>query len=49
MLQRIKIIADYREKPSGIPDLLEGRGVEIELKELKTGDYLINSQIIVER
>ena len=49
MLPRTKIIADYREKPSGIPDLLEGRGVEIELKELKAGDYLINSQIIVER
>lgn len=49
MLHRINIIADYRERPSGIPDLLLLRGVDTELKELKSGDYLINSQILVER
>ena len=49
MLHRINIIADYREKPSGIPDLLLSKGVDTELKELKSGDYLINSQILVER
>ncbi|MEA1898429.1 MAG: ERCC4 domain-containing protein, partial [Bacteroidota bacterium] len=49
MLQRIKIIADYREKPSGIPDLLLNRGVNIEVSELKSGDYSINSKILVER
>jgi DNA excision repair protein ERCC-4 len=49
MLQRINIIADYREKSSGIPDLLLKKGADIELRELKSGDYFINRKIMVER
>ncbi len=42
-------MADYRENPSGIPDLLIKEGVNIELTELKCGDYVINNQVLVER
>ena len=45
----IVIIADYREKPSGIPDLLTQSGAEINFIQLKVGDYVINDEIIVER
>ncbi len=49
MLQKIHITADYREKPSGIPDLLLKEGVNVELRELKCGDYVINNQVLIER
>ena len=49
MFQNIHIAADYREKPSGIPDLLINKGVDIELRELGSGDYFINKKILVER
>ena len=46
----IKIVADYREKPSGIPDLLRIKGAEVELRQLNnSGDYFINNKITVER
>ena len=45
----IFIIADYRENPSGIPQNLLDLGVEVDVKILKRGDYLINGQILVER
>ncbi len=45
----IKIICDYREKPSGIPGLLYDTTAEVSISSLSTGDYIINDQIIVER
>jgi len=45
----IIITADYREKPSGIPDLLTQSGVEVNFIQLKVGDYVINDEIVVER
>lgn len=45
----IKIIADYREKPSGIPDILLQNDAEVSFESLTTGDYIINEQIIAER
>jgi DNA excision repair protein ERCC-4 len=43
------IIADYRESPSGIPDILAMSQVQCITKALKSGDYLIDNQIIAER
>ena len=47
--KNIKIIADHRENPSGIPQILLESGIELTINTLKTGDYLINNQIIIER
>jgi Fanconi anemia group M protein len=47
--KHIRIVADYREVPSAIPDMLKQKGVTVELKNLKTGDYLINNTVLVER
>ena len=44
------IIIDHREKSSGIPELLtQDNRWNIEYASLKIGDYLINSQVCVER
>lgn len=45
----IAIVADYREQPSGVPQMLEAAGAEVELRELKAGDYLVNGTLLVER
>ena len=45
----IIIIADFREKPSGIPDLLIQSGAAVNFIQLKVGDYVINDEIVVER
>jgi ERCC4-type nuclease len=45
---RIKIFIDYREKNCFIPILLKKLNFEIEFRELKVGDYLVND-VIIER
>lgn len=46
----MKITADDRETPSGIPDLLSRvAGVTLEVCRLKVGDYTINEAVAVER
>lgn len=46
----ISIQTDYREHPSGIPDLLsKDRGVSLQVVSLSAGDYIINGCIGVER
>ncbi|HTN09331.1 ERCC4 domain-containing protein [Agriterribacter sp.] len=46
----ISIQADYRENPSGIPELLAGNtGVLLLVSSLPAGDYIINGTIGVER
>lgn len=46
----ISIQADYRENPSGIPELLAGNaGVSLIVSALPAGDYIINGTIGVER
>jgi Fanconi anemia group M protein len=46
----IKIEVDYRERPSGILEVLHNRNeVVVEEKKLSFGDYLINGHITVER
>lgn len=44
----MRIIVDYREKASGIIELLRDQ-FEVEVTKLKGGDYLINNRITVER
>ncbi|HKC78834.1 MAG TPA: ERCC4 domain-containing protein [Nitrosopumilaceae archaeon] len=45
----LRIIVDEREKKSGIPDLLRAVGVNIELKNLSVGDYIVAPETIIER
>ncbi|UCE75020.1 MAG: hypothetical protein JSV56_04770 [Methanomassiliicoccales archaeon] len=45
----MKIIVDYREKTSGLIDLLKGEGIQIEIKKVSYGDYIINDSITIER
>lgn len=45
----MRIRADYREKVSGIIDLLKKEGVSVEVKKVPYGDYIINDSITVER
>ena len=44
----IVIYADYREKGSGIIKKLIDLGIEIELKKLDIGDYLLSDKLVVE-
>jgi Fanconi anemia group M protein len=45
----MKIIADIHEKDSlVIPELVE-RGIEVEIKNLKIGDYIVSNDIAIER
>lgn len=45
---KIKIQADYREKQSLVPAHLIKQGIEIEFKELKVADFLVNG-VAIER
>lgn len=49
MQKNISIIIDYREKISGIPDLLIQNGTPIEFCQLKIADYVINNELAIER
>jgi ERCC4-related helicase len=44
----LKMIADYREKASGITKELSGKGVKIELVNLEVGDYILSERVCVE-
>lgn len=46
---KITIIADNREKSSGIPTLLTDNSVNVVMQQLSVGDYMIGNDIIVER
>lgn len=48
-LENLRIIADERERKSGIPDLLKNVGVNIEMKTLPVGDYIVAHETVVER
>lgn len=45
----MKIIADYREKSSGLIDLLENSGVDLQIQKISCGDYLVNDFLTIER
>ena len=48
-LENLRIIVDERERKSGIPDLLKSVGLNVEMKTLPIGDYIVASETIVER
>ena len=48
-LKNLRIVADEREKKSGIPDLLKGTGINLEIKTLPVGDYIVAPETVVER
>ncbi len=48
-LSKLRIVVDEREKKSGIPDLLNGIGINLEIKMLPVGDYIVAPETIVER
>jgi DNA excision repair protein ERCC-4 len=45
----VKIRVDFREKASGIIDLLRGEEVTLEIGKVPYGDYIINEAITIER
>jgi Fanconi anemia group M protein len=47
--QKIKIIADHREVPSGVVENLRALGVEVEAQRLAIGDFVISQRVAVER
>ncbi|MCY3853897.1 MAG: helix-hairpin-helix domain-containing protein [Thaumarchaeota archaeon] len=48
-LNDLRIIVDEREKKSGIPDLLRSVGINLEIKTLIIGDYIVKPETIIER
>jgi DNA excision repair protein ERCC-4 len=48
-LSHLRIVVDEREKRSGIPSLLKGIGINLEIKTLPVGDYIVAPETIVER
>jgi DNA excision repair protein ERCC-4 len=48
-LNNLRIVIDDREKKSGIPDLLKAVGVNIEIKTIPIGDYIVAPETVVER
>lgn len=48
-LDGLRIVIDDREKKSGIPDLLRAIGMNLEVKKLDVGDYIVAPETVVER
>ncbi|TMR62359.1 heavy metal resistance protein CzcA, partial [Streptococcus pseudopneumoniae] len=48
-LDKLRIVVDERERKSGIPDLLRAVGINIEMKTLQIGDYIVAPETVVER
>ena len=48
-LENLRIIVDDREQKSGIPNLLKSVGLNVEMKTLPIGDYIVAPETIVER
>ena len=48
-LENLRIIVDERERKSGIPQLLKSVGMNLEMKTLPIGDYIVGPETIVER
>ena len=45
----MRIVADERERKSGIPDLLAKAGVRAEVRTLPVGDYVVAPETVAER
>ena len=48
-LEHLRIVVDERERKSGIPQLLKSVGMNLEMKTLPIGDYIVGPETIVER
>ncbi|MDH5568255.1 MAG: helix-hairpin-helix domain-containing protein [Nitrosopumilus sp.] len=48
-LENLRIVVDERERKSGIPQLLKSVGMNLEMKTLPIGDYIVGPETIVER
>ena len=48
-IEDLRIIVDERERKSGIPKLLKSIGVNVEIKTLPIGDYIVSHETVVER
>ena len=48
-IENLRIVVDEREKKSGIPDLLRAVGINLEIRTLPIGDYIVAPETIVER
>ena len=48
-VMRVKIRMDYREKASGLGDLLQETELILEIGQVPYGDYIINDAITIER
>ena len=48
-VESLRIIVDERERKSGIPELLKSVGLNLEMKTLPIGDYIVAPETIVER
>jgi Fanconi anemia group M protein len=46
---RMKAIIDWREKPSGIVDLMMAGGIEVRVKKMACGDFILDDILTVER
>lgn len=46
---KITIVADNREKSSGVPRLLAEKDIDVKMAQLSIGDYMINDEIVIER
>lgn len=49
MAAPVRILVDVHEQRSGMPELLEGLGAEVEVLSLPAGDYAVGHDTIVER
>lgn len=47
--EHVTVIADLRERASGIPRALSQKGIEVLLRQLPVGDYLLAPHVAVER
>ncbi|HDI12629.1 MAG: hypothetical protein DRN83_03200 [Hadesarchaea archaeon] len=47
--KKLKIIADHRERPSGVVNELVKLGVDVESKQLSVGDFILSDRVAVER
>ncbi|MEW6043384.1 MAG: ERCC4 domain-containing protein [Thermoproteota archaeon] len=48
-IENLRIVVDEREKKSRIPDLLRAVGINLEIKTLQVGDYIVAPETVVER
>ena len=48
-VEDLRIIIDERERKSGIQKLLKSIGVNVEIKTLPIGDYIVSHETVVER